>query len=94
MTANSSSEGLEGICVVCETCGAKATLSGAFDPGIFHKMQEKWEGKYDFTCHGRHPWKHTAQKCGAFPRTMQRGSSSVYFPITVSSLVIPPIPAC
>ena len=90
MTANSSSEGLEGICVVCETCGAKATLSGAFDPGIFQKMQEKWEGKYDFTCHGRHPWKHTAQKCGAFPRTMQRGSSSVYFPITVSSLVIPP----
>lgn len=90
MTANSSSEGLEGIQVVCENCGAKANLSGAFDSDIFQRLQKAWKDKHDFTCRGRHPWKHTAQKCGAFPRTMQRGSSSVYFPVTVSSLVIPP----
>ena len=90
MTASSSSEGLEGISVVCEYCNAKATLSGAFDKDIFSRLYEKWKGKYDFTCSGRHPWKHTCEKCAAFPRTMQRGSSSIYFPVTVASLVIPP----
>lgn len=28
--------------------------------------------------------------CGDYPRTMQRGASFIYFPNTVSSLVIPP----
>lgn len=90
LTASSSSEGLEGIAVVCETCHASTNLAGAFDKNIFAKMEEKWKGTYDFTCSGRHPWKHTCEKCGAFPRTMQRGSSSIYFPVTVASLVIPP----
>ena len=90
MTASSSSEGLEGISVVCEYCKAKATLSGAFDKDIFSRLHEKWKGKYDFTCRGRHPWKHTCEKCAAVPRTMRRGSSSIYFPVTVASLVIPP----
>lgn len=89
MTASSSSEGLEGISVVCE-CGAKASLTGAFDKDTFKELDEKWRGKYNFTCRGRHPWKHTEEKCSAFPKTMQRGSSSIYFPVTVASLVIPP----
>lgn len=86
----SSSEGLESIGVECETCHASASLAGAFDNNIFAKLDEKWKGTYDFTCSGRHPWKHTCEKCGAFPRTIQRGSSSLYFPVTVASLVIPP----
>lgn len=89
-TASSASEGLESISVECESCGAWASLSGAFGKDVFKKLNEKWEGRYDFTCHGRHPWKHASEDCGVFPRTMQRGSSSVYFPVTVSSLVIPP----
>ena len=89
MTSSSSSEGLEGISVVCD-CGAKASLTGAFDKDIFERLDAKLKGKFNFTCHGRHPWKHTEEKCGAFPRTMQRGSSSIYFPVTIASLVIPP----
>lgn len=32
----------------------------------------------------------TKEGCGCYPRTVQRGASSVYFPIVYSSLVIPP----
>lgn len=54
------------------------------------ELDQKYEGKYNFHCTGRHPWKHTKDRCGAYPKVLQRGSSAVYFPITVSSLVIPP----
>jgi hypothetical protein len=85
-----SSEGLEGLRVKCKTCGASATLAGAFNEGEFEKIDEKYPGKYDFTCRGRHPWKHEKCDCGLYPKVLQRGSSSVYFPVTASSLVIPP----
>lgn len=88
-TGASSSEGLEGLVVTCETCGAKATLKDAFDPNIFKHLDEK-DGNNEFVCTGKHPWKHSREKCPNHPRTMQRGSSSVYFPVTASSLVIPP----
>ena len=89
-TSASSTEGLEGLTVSCESCGAKATLKGAFDKDSLKELDQKYEGKYSFRCTGRHPWKHTKDKCVAYPKVLQRGSSSVYFPITVSSLVIPP----
>lgn len=89
-TSASSTEGLEGLTVSCESCGAKATLKGAFDKDALRELDQKYEGKYNFCCSGRHPWKHTKDKCMAYPKVLQRGSSSVYFPITVSSLVIPP----
>ena len=77
-----SSEGLEGLRVKCKTCGASATLAGAFNEGEFEKIDEKYPGKYDFTCRGRHPWKHEKCDCGLYPKVLQRGSSSVYFPVT------------
>lgn len=89
-TSASSTEGLEGLTVSCESCGAKATLKGAFDKDALQELDQKYEGKYNFHCTGRHPWKHTKDMCGVYPKVLQRGSSSVYFPITVSSLVIPP----
>ncbi len=88
-TGASSTEGLEGLVVTCESCHAKATLREAFDPTIFKKIDEK-AGTRQFICKGRHPWKNTREKCGKHPRAIQRGSSSVYFPVTLSSLVIPP----
>ena len=88
-TGASSSEGLEGLVITCEACNAKATLKDAFDPKIFARLDEKSEN-YDFICTGKHPWKHSKEKCAEHPRSMQRGSSSVYFPVTASSLVIPP----
>ena len=89
-TGSSATEGLEGLLVTCETCKARATLKGAFEPGTFKSLHEKTNGEYDFVCKGRHPWKNQKEICSEFPRVMQRGSSSVYFPVTASSLVIPP----
>lgn len=89
-TSASSSEGLEGITINCKTCGAKATLKGAFDKDAFKKLDEKTDYKYDFSCTGRHPWKNKREKCNEYPHVLQRGGSSVYFPIIFSSLVIPP----
>lgn len=89
-TGSSATEGLEGLIVTCEACKARASLKGAFDTGVFKRLYEKTGGQFDFLCKGRHPWKNTTEACEEFPRALQRGSSSVYFPVTASSLVIPP----
>lgn len=89
-TGSTSSGGLEGIIVSCETCGARASLKGAFDKDALKDLDQKYEGEYNFHCTGKHPWKHTKDNCSAYPKVLQRGSSSVYFPVTLSSLVIPP----
>lgn len=87
-TGASGSEGLEGLSVEC-SCGARTTLKDAFDKDIFERMDNE-EGTFGFKCEGHHPFKHTKEPCGKYPRTVQRGASSVYFPVTHSSLVIPP----
>lgn len=87
-TGASGSEGLEGLSVEC-SCGARTTLKDAFDKDIFEKM-DKEEGTLGFRCDGHHPFNHTKETCAKYPRTVQRGASSVYFPVTHSSLVIPP----
>ncbi len=91
-TSASASEGLEGLTLKCLTCGATATLRGAFDPDIFRELDKKTGYKYDFSCTGKHPWKNKTENCKnpEYPKVLQRGSSSVYFPVTESSLVIPP----
>ena len=89
-TSASSTEGLEGLTISCKSCGATATLKGAFDKDSLQELDKKHEMKYNFRCTGRHPWKNTTDKCEKYPKVLQRGSSSVYFPSTVSSLVIPP----
>lgn len=88
-TGASATEGLEGLVITCEKCNAKATLKDAFDPGIFDEMNKKI-GRNLFKCSGFHPWKNIYEDCTKYPKTMQRGSSSVYFPVVSSSLVIPP----
>nr|WP_320026395.1 DUF1998 domain-containing protein [uncultured Acetobacterium sp.] len=88
-TGSSANEGLEGLVVTCETCQSKATLKDAFDPKIFEKL-DAMSGKTEFLCEGKHPWKHTKESCYKYPKVLQRGASSVYFPFTLSSLVIPP----
>ena len=87
-TGHSSSEGLEGVRISC-TCGATATLKGVFEKDYFEKLDER-SRKGIFSCGGGFPHKHTSEKCACYPRTVQRGSSSVYFPVVYSSLVIPP----
>ena len=87
-TGASGAEGLEGLTIEC-SCGARTTLKDAFEKDIFMKMSSE-EGAFDFRCEGRHPYKHTKENCDKYPKTVQRGASSVYFPVTHSSLVIPP----
>lgn len=95
-TGATATAGLEGLIVRCKTCGAKASLKDAFNPNIFKKLDGKLNEENlikvtdDFLCTGNQPWKHTHTACVEYPRTMQRGASSIYFPNTVSSLVIPP----
>ncbi len=87
-TGASATEGLEGLIVNC-SCGASTTLKGAFDKDAFEKADAD-SGMSTFRCEGGHPFKHTSEGCGCYPRTVQRGASSVYFPVVYSSLVIPP----
>lgn len=91
-TSSSASEGLEGLTLKCLNCGAAAFLRGAFDPGKFEELDKKTDFRYNFRCAGKHPWKHKTESCKSteYPKVLQRGSSSVYFPVTESSLVIPP----
>lgn len=87
-TGNSSSEGLEGLQVCCESCGAIANLSDAFAPDIFESLYKE-KGYTEFKCTGNHPWNGGKCKCNAFPVAKQRGASAIYFPKIVSSLIIP-----
>lgn len=89
-TSASSTEGLEGLTITCETCHARATLKGAFDKNALENLDRTTGYEYSFQCTGRHPWKNSIEPCGEYPHVLQRGGSSVYFPIAVSSLVIPP----
>lgn len=87
-TGASGTEGLEGLSISC-SCGAMATLKGAFDKDCFEKLDKDLETN-QFRCDGNHPFRHTKEACGCYPKTVQRGASSVYFPVVHSSLVIPP----
>ncbi len=87
-TGASGSEGIEGLTVEC-SCGARATLRDAFEKDIFERLSKE-EGGLDFKCTGNHPHNHTQSTCACYPRAVQRGASSVYFPVVHSSLVIPP----
>ena len=87
-TGASGTEGLEGLSISC-SCGASTTLKRAFDKDIFEKLDKETDTD-DFRCEGGQPHKHINEKCVCHPRTVQRGASSVYFPVVYSSLVIPP----
>jgi len=91
-TGASGTEGLEGLSVTC-SCGAATTLKGAFEikngVTVFERLDTEAQSD-DFRCEGGHPHKNKKEKCILHPRTVQRGASSVYFPLIYSSLVIPP----
>lgn len=91
-TGASGSEGLEGLTIECAACNARTTLKDAFDKDIFSEMDGVGTAneRDDFICAGHHPFKNVREACSCHPRTVQRGASSVYFPLVHSSLVIPP----
>ncbi|WP_028550012.1 DUF1998 domain-containing protein [Paenibacillus sp. UNC451MF] len=87
-TGATASAGLEGLVVKCSNCQARANLSKAFEKNAMQEM-EQLHGK-GYSCTGNMPWKNKKVDCASYPRAMQRGASSLYYPKIVSSLVIPP----
>ena len=80
---------LSGIVISC-SCGAKRSLSGAFNfdvqkGGPLHLI--------GYDCRGDQPWlgitDGSGNPCGAFLRVVQRGGSNVYFPKIYSSIHLP-----
>lgn len=79
-----STASLRGVVVGC-TCGAKeVSMEGAFRSQALRDL--------GIRCTGRRPWLKDApaQQCGEPPRTLQRGSSTVWYPVVHSALSIPP----
>jgi len=87
-TGATASAGLEGLVIKCSNCQAKSNLTTAFEKNVMQEMQQK-HGK-GYACTGNMPWKNMKASCEAYPRAMQRGASSIYYPKILSSLVIPP----
>ncbi len=77
-----SSATLSGVRYTC-TCGASATMSGAFGKDAL--------GKIGYYCTGNRPWLGEGQneKCGEELMILQRGASNVWFAEIVSSVYIP-----
>lgn len=80
-----SSASLSGIRYTC-TCGASATMSGAFGWGALDKIGYK--------CTGNRPWlgSNRKEECGEQLLVLQRGASNVWFADVISSVYIPWLP--
>lgn len=89
-TGRSDSEGTDAIVVTCEECGAKASLDKAFDNYELEKMDKRCGKIGTFWCSGHHAFKNEIEECQAYPKVVTGRSLSTYFPLTYSSLVIPP----
>jgi len=84
MRTEGSTASLRGVLISC-TCGAKeVSMEGAFRRQALRDL--------GIRCTGRRPWLRDApaEHCAEPPRTLQRGSSSAWFPVVHSALSIPP----
>ncbi|MFJ8477433.1 DrmB family protein [Kitasatospora sp. NPDC094011] len=84
MRAEGSTASLRGVVIGC-TCGVKeVSMEGAFRSQALRDL--------GIRCTGRRPWLKDAavEECSEPPRTLQRGSSTVWFPVVHSALSIPP----
>lgn len=95
----SRSDSLEGIKIKC-SCGKSATMSRILDPRKLESLKNDVANQFGqekalkaFGCTGRHPWKYenqySALRCSKQMHVVIRGSSAVYFPVSISSIVIP-----
>lgn len=75
--------GLSALVLRCVECKSSATMEGAFNPDALKRF-----GK----CNGTRPWLRDQpnETCTLERKTLQRGSSSMYFPVLASALDIPP----
>lgn len=82
--ADGSTASLRAVLISC-TCGAgEVSMEGSFRRQALKDL--------GIRCGGRRPWLRDAPAvhCEEQPRTLQRGSSSVWFPVMHSALSIPP----
>ena len=82
LTTRGQSSSLADIVINC-TCGmTPTTMEDSFRPQALNWMK----------CQGRRPWlgADSREECPETPRTLQRGSSNVWFPVTRSAISIPP----
>lgn len=71
--------GLDGLVVHCD-CGASNSLSGALSEKALERI----------SCRGNRPWLREPEVCSHHVRGLLRGASNVYFPVTASTISIPP----
>lgn len=84
LRADGSTASLRAVLISC-SCGAKeVSMEGAFRRQALKNLGVR--------CSGKRPWIKgaLAESCEEPPRTLQRGSSSVWFPVIHSALSIPP----
>ncbi|MDY3915482.1 MAG: DUF1998 domain-containing protein [Selenomonadaceae bacterium] len=88
LQSNLGNAGVDALTVYCKHCHARASLKGVMQ----HAMEDldKDLGASYFRCSGKHPWKHEQEPCTAYPHVYMRGASPIYYPFTITSLVIPP----
>ncbi|GAA1840653.1 DUF1998 domain-containing protein [Pseudonocardia alni subsp. carboxydivorans] len=83
LDAQGRSSSLGDIRLSC-SCGATpVSMEGAFAADAFRNLR---------SCAGRRPWlgAESGESCTEVPRTLQRGSSNVWFPVVRSAISIPP----
>ena len=81
LEAGGATASLADIRITCE-CGESKTMEGTFGRRALSGVAK---------CTGRRPWLGgPSEDCGEIPRTLQRGASSVWFPVVRSALSIPP----
>jgi len=83
LRTGAATAGLGGIRVECATCRAATSMAGTFETDFFRE-------RFPMRCTGNKPWARSSESCEAYPRTVQRGGSNVYFPQVISSIHIPP----
>ncbi len=73
---------LSSLILACEKCGKKVRMSGIFGGKAFESL----------SCGGQRPWlnKDSQETCNLSPVAVQRNSSSLYQPKSVSAIDIPP----
>jgi hypothetical protein len=81
-----SSATMTGAMVECVTCKRKKNLMSALGGG-----QADGETSSYLKCQGKKPWENMSyqEQCGQRLTVMNRGASSVYFPLVIGSIYIP-----
>ncbi|TMO22376.1 DUF1998 domain-containing protein [Pseudoalteromonas sp. S4741] len=79
VSSDGKKTGLDGMILKCD-CGAKNSLQGALGSDALKNI----------SCNGNSPWLNSRKECDKNIRALLRGASNVYFPVTASTISIPP----